>query len=78
MAINSVPFIHCDTFNPFPFQQREEMTAHLKDQLQEVKAKTGLERKYVKSSADLLVYQGQKLNAHSEKKLADEIRVCDL
>ncbi|XP_046891345.1 dynein regulatory complex protein 9 [Hypomesus transpacificus] len=56
-------------------QQREEMTAHLKDQLQEVKAKTGLERKYVKSSADLLVYQGQKLNAHSEKQLSDEIRL---
>nr|XP_046153755.1 dynein regulatory complex protein 9 isoform X2 [Oncorhynchus gorbuscha] len=55
-------------------QRREEMTAHLKDQLQEMKAKTGLERKYVKSSAELLVYQGQKINTHSEKQLEDEIR----
>ncbi|CAB1348459.1 unnamed protein product, partial [Coregonus sp. 'balchen'] len=38
-------------------QRREEMTAHLKDQLQEMKAKTGLERKYVKSSAELLLLQ---------------------
>ncbi|XP_029485744.1 dynein regulatory complex protein 9 isoform X2 [Oncorhynchus nerka] len=56
-------------------QRREEMTAHLKDQLQEMKAKTGLERKYVKSSAELLVYQGQKINTHSEKQLEDEIRL---
>ncbi|KAM9443083.1 dynein regulatory complex protein 9-like isoform 2-T2 [Salvelinus alpinus] len=55
--------------------RREEMTDHLKDQLQEVKAKTGLERKYVKSSAELLVYQGQKTNTHSEKQLEDEIRL---
>uniref|UniRef100_A0A4W5Q6J4 Dynein regulatory complex protein 9 n=1 Tax=Hucho hucho TaxID=62062 RepID=A0A4W5Q6J4_9TELE len=56
-------------------QRREEMTAHLKDQLQEMKAKTGLERKYVKSSAELLVYQGQKINTHTEKQLEDEIRL---
>ncbi|XP_041733171.1 dynein regulatory complex protein 9 [Coregonus clupeaformis] len=56
-------------------QRREEMTAHLKDQLQEMKAKTGLERKYVKSSAELLVYQGQKTNIHAEKQLEDEIRL---
>ncbi|XP_038843553.1 dynein regulatory complex protein 9-like [Salvelinus namaycush] len=56
-------------------QRREEMTAHLKDQLQGMKAKTGLERKYVKSSAELLVYQGQKINTHSEKQLEDEIRL---
>ncbi|XP_071223234.1 dynein regulatory complex protein 9-like [Salvelinus alpinus] len=56
-------------------QRREEMTAHLKDQLQGMKAKTGLERKYVKSSAELLVYQGQKINTHSEKQLEEEIRL---
>ena len=27
-----------------------------------MKAKTGLKRKYVKSSTELLVYQGQKIN----------------
>ncbi|KAM6970114.1 dynein regulatory complex protein 9 [Aplochiton taeniatus] len=59
-------------------QQREEMTAHLKDQLQEMKAKAGLERKYVKSSAELLVYQGQKLNAHTEKELEDQISLLQL
>ncbi|XP_038843162.1 dynein regulatory complex protein 9-like [Salvelinus namaycush] len=56
-------------------QRREEMTAHLKDQLHGRKAKTGLERKYVKSSAELLVYQGQKINTHSEKQLEEEIRL---
>ena len=52
------------------------MTAHLKDQLQEMKVKTSLERKYVKSNTELLVYQGQKLNTHKEKQLDDERKVC--
>ncbi|KAK1784943.1 hypothetical protein P4O66_018379, partial [Electrophorus voltai] len=58
-------------------QWREEMTAHLKDQLQEMKVKTSLERKYVKSCAELLVYQGQKLNTRQEKQLEDEIRMLE-
>lgn len=52
------------------------MTAHLKDQLQEMKVKTSLERKYVKNSTELLVYQGHKLNTHKEKLLDDEVKVC--
>ncbi|XP_026855297.2 dynein regulatory complex protein 9 isoform X1 [Electrophorus electricus] len=58
-------------------QWREEMTAHLKDQLQEMKVKTSLERKYVKSCAELLVYQGQKLNTRQEKQLEDEIKMLE-
>ncbi|KAL0961612.1 hypothetical protein UPYG_G00354180 [Umbra pygmaea] len=56
-------------------QKRKEMTTHLKDQLQEIKFKTGMERKYVNSSAELLVYQGRKHNANSEKELEDEIKL---
>ncbi|KAG5269402.1 hypothetical protein AALO_G00201620 [Alosa alosa] len=56
-------------------QRREEMTAHLKDQLQEMKVKTSLERKYVKNSTELLVYQGQKLNTHQEKLMEDDIKL---
>ncbi|XP_066540761.1 dynein regulatory complex protein 9 [Hoplias malabaricus] len=56
-------------------QSREELTAHLKDQLQEIKVKTSLEKKYVKSSTDLLVYQGEKLNTQKEKELEEEIRL---
>ncbi|XP_015216930.1 dynein regulatory complex protein 9 isoform X1 [Lepisosteus oculatus] len=55
-------------------QKREEMIAHMKDQLQEMKAKTGLEGKYVKSSAELQVYQGQKLNGHAEQQLQEQIQ----
>ncbi|KAL4647041.1 IQ domain-containing protein G isoform X2 [Arapaima gigas] len=55
-------------------QKRDEMIAHLKDQLQEMKARTCLEKKYVKNSSELLMYQGQKFNAHKEKQLEDEIK----
>uniref|UniRef100_A0A4W4DSF1 Dynein regulatory complex protein 9 n=1 Tax=Electrophorus electricus TaxID=8005 RepID=A0A4W4DSF1_ELEEL len=58
-------------------EARNEMTAHLKDQLQEMKVKTSLERKYVKSCAELLVYQGQKLNTRQEKQLEDEIKMLE-
>ncbi|XP_076848566.1 dynein regulatory complex protein 9 isoform X2 [Brachyhypopomus gauderio] len=58
-------------------QRREETTAHLKDQLQEMEVKTSLERKYVKSVSELLVYQGQKLNTRQEKELADEIKMLE-
>ncbi|XP_028855953.1 dynein regulatory complex protein 9 isoform X2 [Denticeps clupeoides] len=53
--------------------KRDEMIAHLKDQLQEATFKTGLEREYVKNSVELQVYQAQKLNALSQKELQDEI-----
>ena len=36
----------------FTLQQRNEMIAHLKDQLQEMKAKTSMEGKYIKKDAE--------------------------
>ncbi|KAL7878455.1 hypothetical protein AOLI_G00094290 [Acnodon oligacanthus] len=56
-------------------QRREELTAHLKDQLQELKERTSLRKKYVKSSAELLVYEGQKLYTQKENEMEDEIRL---
>jgi len=56
-------------------QQRSEMIAHLKDQLQEVKAKTSMEGKYVKKVCDVSVAQTQKRCLMSEKALLDEIMV---
>ena len=35
------------------FQKRKEMIAHLKDQLQETKAKTSMETKYIKKDAEV-------------------------
>ena len=56
-------------------QQRGEMIAHLKDQLQEVKAKTAMEGKYVKKVCDVSVAQTQKRCLMSEKALHSEIAV---
>ncbi|XP_036440681.1 dynein regulatory complex protein 9 [Colossoma macropomum] len=56
-------------------QRREESTAHLKDQLQELKERTSLKKKYVKSSAELLVYEGRKLYTQKENEMEDEIRL---
>ncbi|CAH3192332.1 unnamed protein product [Porites evermanni] len=39
-------------------QQRNEMIAHLKDQLQEMKAKTSMEGKYIKKDAEVLLLLG--------------------
>ena len=58
-------------------QQRSEMIAHLKDQLQEVKAKTAMEGKYVKKVCDVSVAQTQKRCLMSEKALQNEIEVWD-
>uniref|UniRef100_A0A8C3SUG8 IQ motif containing G n=1 Tax=Chelydra serpentina TaxID=8475 RepID=A0A8C3SUG8_CHESE len=41
-------------------QNRNEMIAYLKDQLQEMKAKTDMESRYVKKDTELQVYQTQK------------------
>ena len=57
-------------------QQRREMIAHLKDQLQEMKAKTSMEGKYVKKVCDVSVAQTQKRCVMSEKALQNEIAVC--
>ncbi|XP_030622790.1 dynein regulatory complex protein 9 [Chanos chanos] len=55
-------------------QKRDEMTAFLKDQSQEVKLHTALERKYVQSSAEVLVYQGRKRNSQKEREMEEEIK----
>lgn len=57
-------------------QMRLEMIAHLKDQLQEMKAKTSMEKKYIKKVCTVSVNQTQKMCGMSEKQLKDEIEVC--
>lgn len=54
-------------------QQRNEMIAHLEDQLQEMKAKTNMEGKYIKKCAEVGVAQTQKKCSLVEKDLKDEI-----
>merc|ERR1712226_615110 len=67
-------------------QKRNEMIAHLKDQLQEMKAKTAMERKYVQKSSEVSVTQTKKkcdigitqLNQQIKnvnEKINEEIRV---
>ena len=56
-------------------QQRNEMIAHLKDQLQEMKAKTNMEGKYIKKCAEVSVSQTQKRCNLSEKESREEIEV---
>lgn len=51
------------------------MISHLKDQLQEMKAKSNMEGKYIKKCADVAVAQTQKRCMLSEKELKDEIEV---
>uniref|UniRef100_A0A0B6ZYG2 Dynein regulatory complex protein 9 n=1 Tax=Arion vulgaris TaxID=1028688 RepID=A0A0B6ZYG2_9EUPU len=53
-------------------QQRKEMISHLKDQLQEMKAKTNMENKYIRKCADVDVEQNQKHCLLSEKKKKDD------
>merc|ERR1711976_468206 len=54
-------------------QQRNEMIAHLKDQLQEMKAKTNMEGKYIKKCAEVSVAQTQKRCNLAERNNRDEI-----
>ncbi|XP_042699855.2 dynein regulatory complex protein 9 isoform X2 [Chrysemys picta bellii] len=54
-------------------QNRNEMIAYLKDQLQEMKAKTDMESHYVKKDTELQVYQTQKKCSNSESDLFNEI-----
>ena len=56
-------------------QHRNEMIAHLKDQLQEMKAKTSMEGKYIKKVAEVSVAQSQKKCVLTEKQMRDEIKV---
>ena len=54
------------------------MIAHLKDQLQEMKAKTNMEGKYIKKCAEVGVAQTQKKCFMNEKEMRDEIEVGGL
>ncbi|XP_077987689.1 dynein regulatory complex protein 9-like [Glandiceps talaboti] len=56
-------------------QQRNEMIAHLKDQLQEMKAKTNMEGKYVKKGAEVAVNQTQKKCFLTENDMKEEIEL---
>uniref|UniRef100_H2ZA23 Dynein regulatory complex protein 10 n=1 Tax=Ciona savignyi TaxID=51511 RepID=H2ZA23_CIOSA len=54
-------------------QQRNEMIAHLKDQLQEMKAKSNMEGKYVKKNAENQVHQNQQHCQIQEQTYKDEL-----
>lgn len=54
------------------------MIAHLKDQVQEMKAKTSTEGKYMKKNAELQVQQTQKKCTEEESKLKEEVQVWKL
>ena len=56
-------------------QKRNEMVSHLKDQLQELKAKSIMEGKYVEKCANVSVAHIQKKCRLSEKELKDEVEV---
>ncbi|XP_075717965.1 dynein regulatory complex protein 9 isoform X1 [Rhinoderma darwinii] len=55
-------------------QNRTELIAHLKDQLQEMKAKTSIEGKYVKKDTELQVSQTQKKCNIAESDLQLELQ----
>lgn len=54
-------------------QQRHELIAHFKDQLQETKAKTNMEGKYIQKSCQVAVSQTQKRCTMNEKEMKEEI-----
>ena len=54
-------------------QKRNELIAYLKDQLQEMKAKTTMEGKYIKKDAELRVTCSQKKCIQAEDALKQEI-----
>ncbi|XP_015272118.1 PREDICTED: IQ domain-containing protein G, partial [Gekko japonicus] len=56
----------------FELQNRDEMIAYLKDQLQEMKAKTDMENRYVKKDAELQMEQTQKKCGDAENDLQNE------
>ncbi|XP_006154611.1 dynein regulatory complex protein 9 isoform X2 [Tupaia chinensis] len=57
----------------FEVQSRNEYIAHLKDQLQELKAKTNLENCYMKKNTELQIAQTQKKCNKTEELLLEEI-----
>ncbi|XP_025731537.1 dynein regulatory complex protein 9 isoform X2 [Callorhinus ursinus] len=54
-------------------QSRNEYIAHLKDQLQEMKAKTNMENRYMKRNTELQISQTQKKCNRTEELLLEEI-----
>lgn len=58
-------------------QDRNEMIAHLKDQLQEMKAKSSMEGKYVKKCSEVSVAQTQKKCSIKERELTKEAKVIE-
>ncbi|XP_058411975.1 dynein regulatory complex protein 9 isoform X3 [Diceros bicornis minor] len=56
-------------------QGRNEYIAHLKDQLQEMKAKTNMENRYMKRNTELQISQTQKKCNKTEELLLEEIEV---
>ncbi|NXI71208.1 DRC9 protein, partial [Anseranas semipalmata] len=54
-------------------QNRDNMIVYLKDELQELKAKTDMENCYMKKSTDLQVHQTQKKCSNAENGLNEEI-----
>ncbi|XP_074070824.1 dynein regulatory complex protein 9 isoform X2 [Macrotis lagotis] len=57
---------------------RNEYIAHLKDQLQELKAKTNMESRYVKKNTNLQIAQTQKKCSKDEEALLEEIEKLKL
>nr|XP_013050450.2 dynein regulatory complex protein 9 isoform X1 [Anser cygnoides]XP_047932801.1 dynein regulatory complex protein 9 isoform X1 [Anser cygnoides]XP_047932802.1 dynein regulatory complex protein 9 isoform X1 [Anser cygnoides] len=55
------------------FQNRDNMIVCLKDEFQEMKAKTDMEKRYIKKSTDLQVHQTQKKCSNAENGLNKEI-----
>lgn len=58
-------------------QQRNQMIAHLKDQLQEMKAKTNMEGRYIQKDAEVAVNQTQKKCSLEERQLKEEIELLN-
>jgi len=54
-------------------QHCDEIIAHLKDQLQEMKAKSNMEAKYVKKSAENYVGQGRRICRITEETKAEDL-----
>uniref|UniRef100_A0A8C8AW20 IQ motif containing G n=1 Tax=Otus sunia TaxID=257818 RepID=A0A8C8AW20_9STRI len=55
-------------------QNRDNMIAYLRDELQEMKAKMNMESRYMKKSTDLQVHQTQKKCSNAENVLEKEIQ----
>ncbi|KAB1283399.1 Dynein regulatory complex protein 9 [Camelus dromedarius] len=71
---NKMHFYDIIARNPvLPLQSRNEYIVHLKDQLQEMKAKTNMENRYMKRNTELQISQTQKKCSKTEEHLLEEI-----